>query len=69
MTCKFQKKLLYHECSSVHLPYFKDNINKYAITYKDVLKSYVCVPKKLFKVQLIAFNINLNYNKFSFNCK
>ncbi len=31
-------------------PYFKDKIIHYEITYKDVLK-----------VQLIAFNVNLNY--------
>lgn len=38
----------------------------YEITRKDELKSYLCGSKHS-KVQLIAFNITLNFNQFSFN--
>lgn len=32
------------------------------LTYKDVHKSHLTGPKKHFKLQLIEFNMNLNYN-------
>jgi len=45
-------------------PYFKDNRTNYELAYKDVLKLY----SFKWELQLIAFNINVNYNTFSFNC-
>ncbi len=50
-------------------PYFKDNKSNYEIKNvgKDPLKFYFTGSKKIFIIQLIAVNINVNYNTFLFS--